>query len=268
MNDAQTTIEACINEVDRLRTMLKKVKTVQVKSADEKAIVKATSLSWFNNHRMPLVNIICEESLNVIDNLYRNILALSDKSGSRKKFDNYLKELKTYLSSLRSDTITKLANTINASNDKAPNFIAVIRDSDMAAILERRWSECIICVNNKAPLSATVMMGGLLESLLLTRFLQFSDKRQIFTANNCPKDKAGTALQFKEWVLRNYIDVAHELGWISQTEKDIGVVLRDYRNYIHPFKEKSHGIIMQPKDAVILWEVTKSISKQIVNFTP
>ncbi|THU40483.1 hypothetical protein FAM09_11525 [Niastella caeni] len=268
MNDAQSTIEACINEVDRLRTILKKVKAVQVKSADEKAIIKATSLSWFNNHRMPLVNIIGEESLSVIDNIYRKILALSDKSGSRKKFDTNLKDLKTYLSSVRSETITKLADTKNASNDKAPDFMALVRDSDMVTILERRWSECIICVNSKAPLSATVMMGGLLESLLLTRFLQFSDKRQVFTASSCPKDKTGTALQFKEWVLRNYIDVAHELGWISQTEKDIGEVLRDYRNYIHPFKEKSHGIIMQPKDAVILWEVTKSISRQIINFTP
>jgi len=115
-----------------------------------------------------------------------------------------------------------------------------------------------------APLAAIVMMGGLLESLLLTRFLQHPDKKVIFATKACPKDKTGVAHQFKDWALKNYIDVAHELTWISQTEKDLGEVLRDYRNYIHPFKEKSHGIKILAKDATILWEVTKSISKEII----
>jgi hypothetical protein len=270
MIEHQNTIETCIKSVDRLRSTLKKDKSIQVRNIDEKSIIKATALAWFNHHRLLLVNVISEPSLNKIDGIFQEVLSLTDKSASRKKFDNCFKQLKADLSSLRVETINHHTqnNKVINSSDKAPSFSNLVNDADMVSILERRWNECTICVSSKAPLSATVMMGGLLESLLLTKFLQLADKKIVFKTKSCPKDKAGTPLQFKEWALRNYIDVAHELGWISQTEKDLGEVLRDYRNYIHPFKEKSHRVVMLPKDAEILWEVTKSISRQIINITP
>ena len=67
-----------------------------------------------------------------------------------------------------------------------------------------------------------------------------------------------------KWGLKNYMDVAHELNWISKTAKDIGEVVRDYRNYIHPQKEYSHGINMSPDDAHMLWEVAKTVTVQIL----
>jgi hypothetical protein len=87
------------------------------------------------------------------------------------------------------------------------------------------------------------MMGGLLETLLLSRINKESDQSKIFKAQVAPKDgKTGKPLQLKDWALRNYIDVAHELKMDFAINKDIGAVLRDYRNYIHPFKQLSHGI--------------------------
>ena len=58
--------------------------------------------------------------------------------------------------------------------------------------------------------------------------------------------------------------IAHELKWITVAAKDVGVVLRDYRNYIHPQKELSHGVSLTTPDAVILWEIGKSISRQLL----
>jgi hypothetical protein len=98
----------------------------------------------------------------------------------------------------------------------------------MKTILEGRWSEITSCVTAKAPLAATVMMGGLLEGLLLARVNNHANKSEIFTASAAPKDKAGKTLPLKDWTLQNYIGVAHELKWITQTVKDIGEVLRDY----------------------------------------
>jgi hypothetical protein len=109
------------------------------------------------------------------------------------------------------------------------------------------------------------MMGGLLEGLLLAKINQLPNKAAVFSAIATPKDpKTGKALQLKEWGLKNYIDVAHELGWITKTTKDIGEVVRDYRNYIHPQKELSHGISLEPGDAHMLWEVAKSITVQLL----
>jgi len=63
---------------------------------------------------------------------------------------------------------------------------------------------------------------------------------------------------------QNYIDVAHEMKWITTTAKDIGEVLRDYRNYIHPQKELSHGISLAQRDAQMLWEIAKGMILQIL----
>lgn len=39
---------------------------------------------------------------------------------------------------------------------------------------------------------------------------------------------------------------------------------KDYRNYIHPQKELSHGISLTTLDAQISWEAGKSISRQLL----
>jgi len=144
-------------------------------------------------------------------------------------------------------------------------FAPLISDPRMQAILLGRWKECIDCITIGAPLAASVMMGGLLEALLLARIHRESDKVKIFAAVAAPRDKkTGKPLPLQEWTLHSYIAVAHELGWISHSAKDVGEVLMDYRNYIHPYRELSHGVVLTKSDAIILWEVGKSISKQVL----
>ena len=109
------------------------------------------------------------------------------------------------------------------------------------------------------------MMGGLLETLLLARVNREPNKKSIFSASTAPKDRRSTKpLALNEWTLRNYIDVAHELGWISPSARDVGEILRDYRNYIHPHKELTHGVQLVAGDAALFWEVAKAITRQLV----
>jgi hypothetical protein len=122
----------------------------------------------------------------------------------------------------------------------------------------------VICVNSGAPLAATVMMGGILEGLLLAKINQLPNQAPVFTATAAPRDKAGKTLPLKDWTLKNYIEVAHELKWITTTAKDIGEVMRDYRNYIHPQKELSHGITLLEGDAQMLWGIAKGVIRQIL----
>jgi len=48
-------------------------------------------------------------------------------------------------------------------------------------------------------------------------------------------------------------------GWILGTGEveEGGRSFRDYRNYIHPQKELSHGINISAGDARTLWEIAK-----------
>ncbi|MBA3498309.1 MAG: hypothetical protein H0T86_14495 [Gemmatimonadales bacterium] len=109
------------------------------------------------------------------------------------------------------------------------------------------------------------MMGGLLEGLFLARVNAMTDKKAAFTAKASPKDgTTGDPLPLKEWGLKNYIDVAHELRWMRQTAKDVSGVLRDNRNCIHPQKELSHGLSLDSNDTAMFWPVFSTLADQII----
>jgi hypothetical protein len=135
----------------------------------------------------------------------------------------------------------------------------------MQEVLTRRWQECVACLAASAPLAAVVMMGGLLESLFLARVNREPNKKSVFTASSAPKDpKTGMPLGLRDWTLRDYIAVSHELGWIPQSVRDVSQVLRDYRNYIHPQKELAHQLALTVSDARMFWDVSKAIAVRLL----
>jgi hypothetical protein len=134
----------------------------------------------------------------------------------------------------------------------------------MQAILQRRWDEVQQCLGAQAHLAATVMMGGLLESLLLTRINASPNRAAVFTAVKAPRDKNGKTLSLADWKLVKMVEVAHELAWISKSAMDVGNVLRDFRNYIHPHKELTDGVLISGDDTRMFWEVTKAICRQVL----
>jgi hypothetical protein len=262
MTPAQESLEDALKRCEVLRAVLRKSSSLQVRAVEERSLLKATGLAWFNNQRQEICKALDASLLSEIDSLYNQIITSSDRAGSRSSYLSKLRDLRAGLLNLRSTQILALAR--QATTDTPPNFGRLVSDSKMQSILQRRWKECVLCVHTDAPMAATVMMGGLLEGLLLARVNKETDKAPIFTASSAPRDKSGNPQPLKNWMLNDLIAVAHELGWISQSAKDVGAVLRDYRNYIHPQKELSHGIVLTLSDASVLWEVAKSISKQLL----
>ena len=262
MATAIDALDAAIAQCDRLRALLRKRRDPQVRNFEERSLAKATALAWFNGQR-PSIAGLGAAQLGAIDSGYKVLLAAADKAASRTKLVAKLKVLRASLIAMRSDTVT--APDSAPTTDSPPVFAPLIADPQMRAILESRWDECVRCLVGNAPLAATVMMGGLLEALLLGRINREANKAPIFTSASAPKDsKTGQTRPLNEWTLKNYIDVVHEHGWISVSAKDVGEVLRDYRNYIHPFKQLSHGVDLTARDASLLWEVSKSITRQII----
>jgi hypothetical protein len=263
MIDATSALEAAIVDVDRLSRVLKKDKgRVQVRSSDERASAKATAQTWFRNHRPLVATLVSEQDLGPADTGYRSILEAAEHAGSRSKYFSTLKTLRACIVKLRSDCIVRPMPAPTA--DKPPSFAPLVSDAEMQIILTARWNECIVCLAAGAPLAATVMMGGFLEAILLARINHEKNRASIFKTKSAPKDRQGATKSLKEWMLNDYIQVVHELGWVSVSAKDIGEVLRDYRNYIHPYKQLSHGVHLSPDDAILLWEVTKNITRQVL----
>lgn len=253
-------LDAAIDAVTRLRATLAKEKTPQVRSASDRMLIKATAQSWFQSLRPKLGALDKDPVFEQVNESFATLLELAEKHTIRSKYLSHLKNAKQSLVSLRSKGV--LAAPQNPATK--PDFARIISDPAMLAILDRRWNETLSCLGVNAPLAATVMMGGLLEALFLARINALPNQAGVFTAKSGPKDKQGITRGLKEWGLKDYLDVGHELGWIRQSAKDVGQVLRDYRNYIHPEKERSHGISLDAKDAEMFLLVFCSLATQIV----
>jgi hypothetical protein len=249
-----TALQAAITEAGRLEKVLKDGRPrVQVRLSDERATAKSTALAWFN-HKQVILHSMSGADTAQIDEGYKKILELSEREGARTTYLSTLKAVKRELIRLRSEGAA-MPTAPTRTGDSPPNFAPLISDAAMQKILYARWDECTKCIAATVPLAATVMMGGLLEALLLARINREPNKKPIFTARAAPKDRAGKTKTLSEWMLKDYIDVVHELSWITVSAKDVGAVLRDYRNYIHPQKQLSHGVHLQADDAKLFWEI-------------
>ena len=263
MGDHHAEIDGAISEIERIRKVLSKLKVQQVRNAEHRNLLKATALSWFRNHRVLIAPSIPTDLLETIDRSYRIVLDASDRGSAKNTFVTAAKAAKEALLTARAAVL--LSVPVSRSLDVVPSFAPLASDTMMQEILGRRWDECRRCLEADAPLAATVMMGGLLEALFVARANKLSDKSKLFASSVAPIDpKTKKPLDLRQWTLAPYIDVGHYLKWISRSAKDVAAILRDYRNYIHPEKERSHGVALGVDDAAMFWEITKTLSKELL----
>lgn len=265
MLPAPDTIDSCIRDVDQARTRVSRAPSKQVTKPDERDYLKSVAYAWFRSHRTSLDAVAADEVLQPVDAEMRTILEATARHSARSTYLGALQRAKQALTSLRSASLVpRRPTTLTA--ESPPDFSALASDAAMKAILERRWRECQLCIQVKAHLAATVMMGGVLEALFVARANLMRDKGPLFRAKGTPVDpKTKKPIPLADWTLRPYIDVAADIGWISRSGKDVAAILRDYRNYVHPEKERSHGVVLNEHDTAMFWEVTKSLAGQLLS---
>ncbi len=99
-----------------------------------------------------------------------------------------------------------------------------ISDKKFQELLERDYQELESCISVKATKSVLVLSGSIIEALLIEFFLQFLPTG--FTREKIFK------LTFQE-----LLDLAEKETLLTQREKNLAWVIKDYRNLIHPGKE-------------------------------
>ncbi len=266
--DAHEALTSAIEEVTRARVQIRKLKVPQVRSLEERQFLKSVALSWFRSKRDIVgTHVSSADELTAVDQPYQVVLDSTDKAAARSTYVESLQGAKVGLTALRARVLVTAPR--QRSDEGAPDFSALAGDTVMRGILERRWGECQRCIAADAHLAATVIMGGLLEALFVARVNRLTDKAPVVKAKAAPVDpKTRKALDLRDWTLASYLDVGHELKWITRSGKDVGVVLRDYRNYVHPEKERAHGVVLGIDDSGMFWEVTKSLTRQLLNVSP
>lgn len=267
MENRIDTIDDTLGSLDNLKKLLIKKKVLFVSSSSEVNLVKATAYAWLRTSRCKFDGLPKVLDISIIDDYYCNLLSLSDKRAKRSAYKTLIAKLRNALISFRSELIKiTVSDEVIVGVSEMPDFSTLISSAEMIAILERRWKEIEKCIKCEAPLSATVMMGGLLESILITVVNTIKDKTSLFQQKATPLI-SGTKKPkpLAEWMLKDYIDVFCQIKILSSPTAEISRVIRDYRNYIHPEKELRAGESIDMEDAKLFWATTTSLISQILS---
>ncbi|HUT53688.1 MAG TPA: hypothetical protein VM658_09870 [bacterium] len=264
--DLHASIDEAISAVAKARKAVASNKSKQVTSAEERDLIKTVASFWFRNIRLAVYSHGNGAELAAVDEPFKRLLDCTAKATTRTSYVDLLKTARKMLLKLRESlpAVPSSLSPMNPTSDNPPNFSSLASDQRMQSIMERRWAECVTCINNGAFLAAAVMMGGLLESLFISRQNQLTDKSSLIKAKRAPQSK-GKTLPLQEWTLNHYIEVGNELGWIGDAAKRVGIVLRDYRNFIHPQTEYAQQVVLTEQDARVMWDVTKSLTRELLS---
>lgn len=118
----------------------------------------------------------------------------------------------------------------------------IIREPQMAALLQRRLDEARTCYANGAHVAAIIMLGSLLEGVLLTVI----EERDASLLGNKNPDFIG---------LKALIDVCHIAGWLDVDVERFSQALREYRNFVHPRRELREAHTPDRDTLTVSWHV-------------
>lgn len=263
--DLHAHIDDAIKAVAQARKVVTRSSSIQVTSAEERDHFRTVAQVWFQKIR-PVVNSYADAAmLEAVDAPLKKVFDSTAKAAARSTYKSCLKAARTALLKLRESlpAVVQPAASIQPTSDAPPSFAPLASDPRMQQIMERRWAECVCCLQAGANLAAVVMMGGLLESLFVSKQNRLTDKSPLIRASRAPQSK-GKTLPLQEWTLNHYIEVGNELGWIGDAAKRVGVVLRDYRNFIHPQAEYTQQVVLAEQDARLMWDVSKSLTRELL----
>jgi len=227
--------------------------------------MKTVASLWFQKHRLAIVASADSSVLATVDAPLKRVFDSAAKSASRLTYVTSLKAARKALLKLRESLPAAPAAPVPLAptTDAPPSFAPLASDPRMQQIMERRWAECVACLQGGAYLASVVMMGGLVESLFVSKQNRLTDKAPLINAARAPRFK-GKTLPLQDWTLNHYIEVGNELGWIGETAKRVGVVLRDYRNFVHPQAEYAQQVNLVEQDARLLWDIAKSLTRELL----
>lgn len=134
-------------------------------------------------------------------------------------------------------------------------------DSVISEILAQRIREIERCFSAGAYLSVILMAGSTLEGILLGLAVKYP--KQFNTSKSAPRDSSGKVKKFHEWSLSAFIDVARDINLIQHDIQKFSHVLRDFRNYIHPYEQMSSGFSPREHTAKICLQVLKAAIHEI-----
>ena len=137
-----------------------------------------------------------------------------------------------------------------------PNINRLPISSPVATIIQKRVDEAETALSAKAWLSVIFMCGSAFEGILLG----IAEKQpELFKGNS----KSENELQ--KWNLAELIDAAYDARLLELDVKKFSHVLRDFRNYIHPYRQMITNFTPTEHTAKICLQVLKAAVANLID---
>lgn len=129
------------------------------------------------------------------------------------------------------------------------DYFDFIADLKFKSLLERDFEELQECINNKLSKSVMLLSGSIIEAVLLE-----------FFSHNLPENITITQLYKLE--LNDLLIEAESKNLISKRTKELSVVIKNYRNLIHPGREIRTNESIDFETASVSFSLVKIVLKE------
>jgi len=139
-------------------------------------------------------------------------------------------------------------------------------DPVITKFLQQRVDEIQACPKSKVPLGTIILLGSTLEGLLLA--MAAKHPKIFISSVAAPRDSRGKTNKLQDWTLSELINVARDVRLIDLDVAKFSHVLRDFRNYIHPYQQMSESFSPDQHTVDICWQVFKAAYSQMKDNEP
>ena len=122
----------------------------------------------------------------------------------------------------------------------------------MSGLAMQHWRHHGLCPRRRSQECRAVLLS-----------IATSNASMFCKARAAQKDSHGNVKQITDWRLESLINVAKELGYLKEDVHKFCHVVRDFRNYIHPFEQNARQFSPDINTAKICLQVLKGAIAQI-----
>ena len=114
--------------------------------------------------------------------------------------------------------------------------ILLVQDCEIRNILWRDIKECAVAIIAGQDKLATIMCGSIMEALLIEKIIECGFMK--YDISEISKKKNASNASVPEMGLNELLYVADKEQLLDKNTYHLGHYVRDYRNVVHPAKEK------------------------------
>lgn len=197
--------------------------------------------------------------------LYEKAITLNPKEDLYKR---NLKRMQKTIGQQIEREVNEIADSLSESALEGIGYgiqinqrILSIQDERLRKILHRDLKECAIAVVAGQDKMAIIMCGSIIEALLMEKIREGGiDKYDI---SQISKGKHATSYPVTDMALNELLFVADQEKILDKSSYHLGHYIRDYRNIVHPAKEKRMSEEVNHENVLTMWAVLKRLLEEL-----